>query len=90
MLLVYEQDIGAGCLGDILRGCRLLGVSCGPRLCYNFGMTKILSKLPFYGLGLGFLSLIPNLDGELFMPLWFSLPLIAISGFAEWRMRKRA
>jgi hypothetical protein len=50
-------------------------------------MTKFLSKLPFYGIGIGLLSLIPNLDGELFMPLWVSLPLLAVSLFAEWRMR---
>ena len=50
-------------------------------------MKKVFYNLAFLGLGVGLLSLIPNLDGELFMPLWASIPLIAVSGFAEYKLR---
>ena len=50
-------------------------------------MKNIFYNLSLYGLGLGLLSLIPDLDGNLFIPLWASIPLIAVSGIAEWRLR---
>jgi hypothetical protein len=46
-------------------------------------MKNFLYALPFYGIGFGLISLIPNLDGQTLLPLWGALSLLVISGTAE-------
>jgi len=50
-------------------------------------MKKAFYNFSSYGLCIGLASLIPDLDGNLFLPLWASIPMIIIFGVAEKRLR---